>query len=94
MGDVAATAWHVAPSGVVGTAGEACWPMIGYLGAVDGDPATRRALLAEALRVLVEGGAEQVVADVDATRPDVLADLERAGFLRQRARLSFEPTEA
>lgn len=84
-----ATAWHVAPLGVVGTAGEACWPMIGYLGVVDDAP-TRRALLAEAMRVLVAGGAELVVADVDAARPEVLADLERAGFRPQRARLHFE----
>ncbi|MCY1141061.1 acetyltransferase [Actinoplanes sp. Pm04-4] len=83
-----ATAWLVTDGGLVGTAGEACWPMIGYLGASDA-PA-RRALLAEAVRVLLAGGAEQIVADVDADRTDVISDLLAAGFRPVRARLTFE----
>ncbi|WP_250008871.1 acetyltransferase [Actinoplanes sp. M2I2] len=96
-----ATAWHVAhdggePLGLLGTAGQACWPMLGYLGALPG-PRTqevRSALVDAALRVLVADGAEEVVADADADRSDVLADLGRADFRPIRARLTFEPGNA
>ncbi len=92
-----AAAWHVAldgdrPLGLVGTAGDACWPLIGYLGLLgEPDSLVRPALLTAAHRALVAGGAEEIVADVEADRPDVLADLEQAGFNRIRARLTFEP---
>lgn len=92
-----ATTWQVAhdgdtPLGLVGTAGEACWPMLGYLGALT--EAARPALLTAAVRVLLKGGAEQMVADTDADRPEVIADLERAGFRQIRARLTFSPAAA
>ena len=96
-----ATAWHVAhdgdePLGLLGTAGQACWPMLGYLGVLPGPRSTaaRSALIGAALAVLVAGGAEEVVADADADRSDVLADLKRAGFRPVRARLIFEPAGA
>jgi hypothetical protein len=86
--------WRVAcragePVGLVGPAGDACWPLIGYLGLLDG--AARSDLLAEAVRVLAAGGAREVVADVDAHRVAVLAELERTGFRQLRSRLVFEP---
>ncbi|MGK5685173.1 acetyltransferase [Actinoplanes sp. URMC 104] len=93
-----ATAWHVAHSGgealgVAGTAGQACWPLLGYLGVLPGvrAPAARVALLAAAVRALTDGGAQEVVADVDADRTAVVADLERAGFRHVRSRLAYAP---
>lgn len=86
--------WRIAldagePVGLVGTAARACFPQIGYLGLLDG--AVRAELLAEAVRVLADGGAREVLADVDAHRVAVLAELERTGFRQLRARVVFEP---
>ncbi|MCI4065715.1 acetyltransferase [Micromonospora sp. R77] len=86
--------WRVAldegrPVGLAGTAGDACYPLLAYLGLLDG--AARDELLVAAVRVLAEGGAREVVADVDGHRVGVLADLERTGFRQVRARVIFEP---
>jgi hypothetical protein len=77
------------PVGLVGPAGQACYPLIAYLGLLDG--AVRGELLAEAVGVLAAGGAREVVADVDAHRVMVLAELERTGFRQLRSRVVFEP---
>ncbi|SCG39772.1 acetyltransferase [Micromonospora halophytica] len=87
-------AWRIAtdagePVGLVGTAGDACYPLIAYLGLLD--EAVRGELLAEVVRVLATGGAREVLADVDAHRVVVLAELERTGFRRLRSRVLFEP---
>ncbi|GAA3780697.1 GNAT family N-acetyltransferase [Plantactinospora mayteni] len=89
--------WRIAfdagqPVGLVGTAGDACFPLIAYLGLLD--DAVRGELLAEAVRVLAEGGAREVLADVDAHRVRVLAELERTGFRQLRSRVVFVPTAA
>ncbi|GAB3808372.1 GNAT family N-acetyltransferase [Micromonospora zhanjiangensis] len=86
--------WRVAlrggePVGLAGTAGDACYPLLAYLGLLDED--ARGELLADAVRVLAEGGAREVVADVDAHRVAVVADLERTGFRRLRSRITFAP---
>ncbi|MFC4147426.1 acetyltransferase [Micromonospora mangrovi] len=88
------TDWRIAldagrPVGLAGTAGDACYPLLAYLGLLDGD--ARDELLVAAVRVLAEGGAREVVADVDGHRVAVLADLERTGFRQVRARVIFEP---
>jgi len=67
------------PVGLAGPAGDGCYPMIAYLGALD--EAARVALLANAVETLAADGAREVVADVDARRPAVIADLERLGFI-------------
>ncbi|GAB2570481.1 N-acetyltransferase [Paractinoplanes abujensis] len=85
-----AAAWHVLAdgTGLAGTAGEACWPMLVYLGVLPGAaPGARSSLLAASLGALVAGGAEQVVADVESTLPG----LEPAGFHHIRSRLTFVP---
>ncbi|MFI7577872.1 acetyltransferase [Micromonospora sp. NPDC049497] len=86
--------WRVASDageavGLVGTAGDACYPLIVYLGLLD--EAVRAELLAEAVRVLMAGGAREVLADVRAHRVAVVAELERTGFRQVRARVLFEP---
>ena len=86
--------WRIAldagePVGLAGTAGQACYPLLAYLGLLD--EAVRSELLAEAVRVLAAGGAREVVADVDAHRVAVLAELERTGFRQLRSRVVFEP---
>jgi hypothetical protein len=86
--------WRVAleagePVGLAGTAGDACYPLIAYLGLLD--EAVRAELLAEAVRVLAAGGAREVIADVDAHRVAVLAELERTGLRQLRSRVVFEP---
>lgn len=88
--------WRVAldagkPIGLAGTAGEACYPLLAYLGLLD--DGARADLIAEAVRVLADGGAREVVADVDARRVAVLAELERTGFRRLRCRVTFGPAE-
>ncbi|MFJ6167792.1 acetyltransferase [Micromonospora orduensis] len=88
--------WRVAsaagePAGLVGTAGDACYPLLAYLGLLD--EAARPELLAEAVRVLADGGAREVIADVDAHRVSVLAELERTGFRQLRARVLFAPAD-
>ncbi|MDG4839908.1 acetyltransferase [Micromonospora sp. WMMD967] len=93
LGD-AVRGWRVAseagrPVGLVGTAGDACYPLLAYLGLLD--EAARPELLAEAVRVLVAGGAREVIADVDAHRVAVLAELERTGFRQLRTRVTFAP---
>ncbi|MBM2615939.1 acetyltransferase [Actinoplanes sp. LDG1-06] len=94
-----AAAWHVLDDesdggGVAGTAGDACWPMLVYLGVLPGAaPGARERLLAASLRALAEGGAEEVIADVVSTRTETIADLEAAGFHQIRARLAFEPRD-
>jgi hypothetical protein len=89
-----ATEWRIAlaggePVGLVGTAGEACFPLIGYLGLLD--DGVRGELLAEAVRTLAAAGAREVVADVDAHRVATVAELERTGFRRLRCRIRFTP---
>jgi hypothetical protein len=89
--------WRIAseagePVGLVGTAGDACYPLIAYLGLLD--PGVRGELLAEAVRVLAAGGAREVVADVDAHRVAVVAELERTGFRQRRSRVIFAPAPA
>ena len=86
--------WRIAmegqkPVGLAGTAGEACYPLLAYLGLLD--EAARSELIAEAVRVLSAGGAREVVADVDAHRVAVVAELERTGFRQLRCRIVFEP---
>ncbi|MGW5580443.1 acetyltransferase [Micromonospora chokoriensis] len=88
--------WRVAseagrPVGLIGTAGDACYPLLAYLGLLD--EAARPELLAEAVRVLVAAGAREVVADVEAHRVAVLAELERTGFRQLRSRVTFAPPE-
>ena len=80
------------PVGLAGTAGDACYPLLVYLGLLD--EAARSELLAEAVRVLAAGGAREVVADVDAHRVAVVAELERTGFRQLRSRVTFEPPAA
>ncbi|GID27804.1 acetyltransferase [Paractinoplanes brasiliensis] len=90
-----AAAWHVLDggTGLAGTAGDACWPMLVYLGRLpDASPGARSSLLAAALHALTTGGAEEVIADVEATLTDTVADLKRAGFHQIRVRQAFEPT--
>ncbi|MGC4879195.1 acetyltransferase [Micromonospora sp. DT43] len=77
------------PVGLVGTAGDACFPLLAYLGLLD--DAARGELLAEAVRVLAAGGAREVIADVDAHHVAVLAELERTGFRQLRSRVLFTP---
>ncbi|MEK8104870.1 acetyltransferase [Micromonospora sp. M12] len=93
LGD-AIEAWRVAEQagervGLVGTAGDACYPLLAYLGLLD--EAARPELLIEAVRVLDAGGAREVIADVDARRVTVLAELERTGFRQLRSRVVFAP---
>jgi hypothetical protein len=87
-------AWRIAlhagaPVGIVGTAGDACYPLLAYLGLLD--DAVRGELLAEAVAVLVADGAREVVADTDAHRVATVAELERTGFRQVRARVVFAP---
>ncbi|GIG56198.1 hypothetical protein Lfu02_05700 [Longispora fulva] len=86
--------WRIAldagePVGLVGTAGVACYPLMAYLGVLD--EAVRSELIAEAVRVMTADGAREVVADVDAHKVAVLAELERTGFRQLRSRVVFEP---
>jgi hypothetical protein len=88
-----ADSWRIAalagePVGLAGTFGDACYPMLSWFGLLD--PAARPELLAEACRVLADGGAREVIADVDSYRVGVLADLERTGFRQLRSRVLFE----
>jgi len=86
--------WRVAlaggePVGLAGTAGDACYPLLVWLGVLD--PAVRGELLADAAGFLAAAGAREVVADADAHRVATVADLERTGFRRLRARVVFTP---
>jgi hypothetical protein len=63
--------------------------MVAYLGVLD--EAVRGELLADVLATLTAGGAQEVVADVDAQRLTVVAELERTGFSAVRSRMLFEP---
>ncbi|MGW5558158.1 acetyltransferase [Micromonospora sp. NPDC003944] len=86
--------WRVAvaagePVGLAGTFGDACYPLLAYLGLLD--EAARPDLLTEAVRMLADGGAREVVADVDAHRVAVAAELERTGFRQLRSRVVFAP---
>ncbi|MEU4551902.1 acetyltransferase [Micromonospora violae] len=86
--------WRIAlasgtPVGLVGTAGDACYPLLAYLGLLD--EAARPELLAEAVRVLAAGGAREVIADMESHRVAVLAELERTGFRQLRSRVTFAP---
>ncbi|MGC4838219.1 hypothetical protein ACLQ3D_27305 [Micromonospora vinacea] len=86
--------WRVAvdagkPVGLAGTAGDACFPLLAYLGLRD--EAARPELLAEAVRVLAASGAREVIADVESHRVAVLAELERTGFRQLRSRVVFAP---
>ncbi|KOX11733.1 acetyltransferase [Micromonospora profundi] len=77
------------PVGLVRPTGDACFPLIAYLGLLD--DAVRGELLVEAVRLLAEDGAREVIADVDAHRVAVLAELERTGFRQVRSRVTFTP---
>ncbi|WFE53569.1 acetyltransferase [Micromonospora sp. WMMD1155] len=93
LGD-AVRGWRVVledgrPVGLAGTAGDACYPLLAYLGLLD--EAARPELLAEAVRMLVADGAREVIADVAAHRVAVLAELERTGFRQLRTRVTFAP---
>ncbi|WFE47528.1 acetyltransferase [Verrucosispora sp. WMMD1129] len=86
--------WRVALDGdeAVGLAGptaDACFPMIAYLGLLD--ESVLGELLADSVAALAGGGAYEVVADVDAHRVAVVAELERTGFRRVRSRVVFAP---
>ncbi|HEX6869688.1 MAG TPA: hypothetical protein VF163_01205 [Micromonosporaceae bacterium] len=86
--------WRVATAageavGLAGAAGDACYPMVAFLGVLS--EAARGELLADAVRTLAGNGADEVVADVDAHRYAVVADLERTGFRAVRSRTLFEP---
>ena len=86
--------WRIAvdgsePVGLIGATTQACFVMIAYLGVLD--DAARVELLADAVGRLTDGGAYEVLADVDADRGPVLADLERLGFRPIRSRIRFEP---
>ncbi|MEU8421328.1 acetyltransferase [Micromonospora sp. NPDC048835] len=86
--------WRVAvaagePVGLAGTFGDACYPLLAYFGLLD--EAARPDLLAEAVRMLADGGAREVIADVDAHRVAVAAELERTGFRQLRSRVVFAP---
>ncbi|TCB97117.1 acetyltransferase [Micromonospora zingiberis] len=86
--------WRVAlddgePIGLAAPAGDACYPMIAYLGLLDA--AVLSELLVDAVATLTAGGAYEVVADVDAHRVAVVAELERTGFRRVRSRTAFTP---
>ncbi|MBM0206220.1 acetyltransferase [Micromonospora sp. STR1s_5] len=86
--------WRIAltagnPVGLVGTAGDACYPLLAYLGLLDEE--ARPEMLAEAVRVLAAGGAREVIADVESHRVTVLAELERTGFRQLRSRVVFAP---
>lgn len=86
--------WRIAldggePVGLAAAAGDACYPMIAYLGVVK--DAARPDLLADAVATLAAAGALEVVADVDADRPAVREELERTGFTAVRSRIHFEP---
>ncbi|HEX8630606.1 MAG TPA: acetyltransferase [Catenuloplanes sp.] len=88
--------WRVAlrdgePIGLAAAAGDACYPMIAYLGLID--PAALDGSLADVVAVLLAGGAREVVADVDACRTGVVAGLERAGFHPIRSRITFTPVD-
>ncbi|AGL18531.1 hypothetical protein [Actinoplanes sp. N902-109] len=76
-------------AGLAGTAGDACFPQLTYLGLLD--PAARADLLIEAVRLLSERGAREVVADADAHRVATVSELERTGFRRIRSRIPFTP---
>ncbi|WP_216592202.1 acetyltransferase [Verrucosispora sioxanthis] len=86
--------WRVAlhgdePVGLAGPTADACFPMIAYLGLLD--ESVLGELLADAVAALAGGGAYEVVADVDAHRVAVVAELERTGFRRIRSRVVFTP---
>lgn len=85
--------WRVAVDGggeTVGLAaatGDACYPMVAYLGVrAEG---VRGELLGEAVRALAAGGAVEIVADADAERHAVRRDFERHGFRPVRSRTLF-----
>ncbi|PZG15286.1 acetyltransferase [Micromonospora craterilacus] len=89
--------WRVAldgavPVGLAATAGDACYPMIAYLGLLD--ESARGELLADAVGTLAAGGAYEVVADVDAHRVATVAELDRTGFRRIRSRVTFALPQA
>ncbi|MFY1577488.1 acetyltransferase [Verrucosispora sp. WMMD703] len=86
--------WRVAlhgdqPMGLAGPTADACFPMIAYLGLLD--ESVLGELLAGSVAALAGGGAYEVVADVDAHRVTVVAELERTGFRRIRSRVVYTP---
>jgi len=92
--------WRIAvragqPVGLAGTAGDACYPLMAYVGVLDEAvrDGVRGELLGEAVRVLAAGGAREVIADADAHRVAVVAELERTGFRQLRSRVIFAPAE-
>jgi hypothetical protein len=85
-------AWRIAlkngiPVGLAAAAGDACYPMIAYLGLLD--EAARGELLNDAVRELAEAGAREIVVDVDAERQVAQEVLQRQGFKPIRARVHF-----
>ncbi|GIH05581.1 N-acetyltransferase [Rhizocola hellebori] len=88
--------WRIAlrggePVGLAAAAGDACYPMIAYLGVLG--EGVLGELLADSARALAANGALEVVADVDADRPSVIAEVERIGFVAVRSRLLFDPSQ-
>jgi hypothetical protein len=86
--------WRIAldagkPVGLAAAVGHACYPMIAYLGVLN--EVVRGELLADAVGTLAASGAYEAVADVDAERLAVVAELERTGFTPVRSRILFEP---
>ena len=82
---------HDTPVGVIATAGDACYPLLVYLAAFD--ESARGELIAAAVRAL-QDEAYEVIADAEARKVAVVADLERTGFRQLRARVTFAPTPA
>ncbi|MEU1601984.1 hypothetical protein [Micromonospora matsumotoense] len=79
------------PVRLAGPAGDACFPLLGYVGVLD--PAARGDLLADSVAALATDGAREVVADMDAHPVAVVAELERTGFRQLRSRLIFAPAD-
>jgi hypothetical protein len=77
------------PVALAGTAPDACYPLLAYLGLID--EGARADLIAEAVGFLAVGGAREVIADVDAHRVAIRAELERTGFRPIRSRVVFAP---
>lgn len=90
-----AEVWRVAleagkPVGLAGPAGDACYPMIAYLGVLDLHVLGE--LIADAVGTLVAGGALEVITDTDATSDGVRRALEQQGFVAARSRIRFDPS--
>ncbi|MEV6495835.1 acetyltransferase, partial [Actinoplanes sp. NPDC051633] len=70
-------------AGAAGIAVDACCPLLAFLSGGKNRPA----MLAEVCRAASAAGALEVIADVDADREEVVADLEAGGFRLRRSRV-------